>query len=215
MQKTEQITEINQETVKEVSEEASSEKTELEEGLKLSDSSNTKINEKEVTTFKDGDQVNMSTESQGDDNIASSQNEVSGEKEDIKEKDYSNESTEHDLIKSRESYESTEEAKYSVETKENIEHVTATNVCSSTEIETNEETIENEEKNGEKALEYDENETMSTEEVEETKIGEHATAAASFEEVQGLDTVTKEALGKEEEVDKFDVPQEVFHVHPK
>ncbi|KAK1432743.1 hypothetical protein QVD17_09641 [Tagetes erecta] len=206
-EKTEKTTEITQETVKEVREEASSEKTELEEGLQLSDSSNMKINEKEVTAFKDGDQVNASVESQGDDNIASSQNEVSEEKENVKEKDYNDKSTEHDFIKSREGLdEDTEEVKSSVETTENTEHVTATNICSSTQIETTEETIENEENNDEKALEYDENEIKSREVVEETKIGEYATAAASFEEGQSLDTVTKDVLGKE--VDKSDAPQE-------
>ncbi|KAI3784693.1 hypothetical protein L1987_43796 [Smallanthus sonchifolius] len=216
MQKTEQATEIKQDTVKEICEETSSEKTELEEGLKLSDSSDIKINEKDRTNLKDDEEekdheVDMSAESQGEDNITSSQNEVSEEKEDLKEKNYYNEGSEGDFIKSGEGVdEDTEEIKSSVETKE-----TATNVCSSTQIKTDEETIVNEEKNGEKAIEYDENEAVSGEEnlekkqdVEETKMGEHATTVTYTEEGQSLATVTKDVYDKEEGDKSFVVQEE-------
>ncbi|MFS7970493.1 hypothetical protein Hanom_Chr09g00821651 [Helianthus anomalus] len=181
-EKTQQTTEVKQETVTEVCDEASSEKAELEEEIKHSDSSDMKINEKEIT-FIDNEEkeVIMSTESRSEDNLTSSQIEVSEEKEDLKEKNIHNEG---DFIKSGEDVgEDTEESKSSVDIKENTEHVTATNVCGSTQIETREETIDNEEKNGEKAIEHEEYEAVSREEnlekkqedVEETKMGEHAT----------------------------------------
>ncbi|KAJ0707352.1 hypothetical protein HanLR1_Chr09g0317501 [Helianthus annuus] len=172
-EKTQQTTEIKQETVKEVCEEASSEKAELEEEIKHSDSSGMKINEKEIT-FIDNEEkeVKISTESRSEDNLTSSQIEVSEEKEDLKEKNIHNEG---DFIKSGEDV--------GEDIEENTEHVTATNVCGSTQIETREETIENEEKNGEKAIEHEEYEAVSREEnlekkqedVEETKMGENAT----------------------------------------
>ncbi|KAI3725990.1 hypothetical protein L1987_65787 [Smallanthus sonchifolius] len=215
-EKTEQKTEIKQETVKEVCEETSSEKPKLEEGLELSDSSNMKINEKEITILKDDDEekdheVNMSAESQGEDNITSSHNEVSEEKEELKEKNYYNEGNAGDGVD-----EDAEEIKSSVETKEYIEHVIATNVCSSKQNKTDEETMENEEKNGEKAIEYDENETLSGEEnlikkkqdVEETKMGEHATTVTYIEEGQSLATVTKDVHDKEEGDKAFVVQEE-------
>ncbi|KAL8251334.1 hypothetical protein R6Q59_035027 [Mikania micrantha] len=86
-EKTEQTTEIKQEAVKEVCEETNLEKTEYEEP-KLYDSCTVKINEKEVTTFKDDDQekdhmVNVSTERQGMHENTSSQNEAYEEKWDL------------------------------------------------------------------------------------------------------------------------------------
>ncbi|KAK9067321.1 hypothetical protein SSX86_014647 [Deinandra increscens subsp. villosa] len=210
-EKTERTAEIKHVTVKEVCEETSSEKAEFEEGLKLSDGSDMKINEEAITTLKDDDQekdheVNMPAESQGENSITSLQDDVYEEKEDLQD---------HDFTKSREGVtEDTEEIKSSVETKENTEDVIATNVCSSTQIQPEEETIENEEENGEKAVEYEENEIVSREEnieknsddVEETKMGEHATTVAYYEEGHSLGTVTK-VLG-EEEGDKSVVAQE-------
>ncbi|XP_021982329.1 titin homolog isoform X12 [Helianthus annuus] len=223
-EKTELTTEIKQESVKEVCEETSSEKTELQEGLKLSDDSNVKINEKEITTFKEDEQekdqeVNTSAESQGGNNITSSQNEESEEKEELKEKNYHNEGNEGDFTESGERVEEdTREIKSSVETKDtetnDAEHVISTS--SSTHIEDDEEAIEKDEKKDETAIENDKNETVSTEEnlekkqedIKETNTGEHATTMAYFEEEQSLSTITKEAIGKAEEGDKSVIFQE-------
>ncbi|KAJ0542308.1 hypothetical protein HanHA89_Chr09g0338341 [Helianthus annuus] len=223
-EKTELTTEIKQESVKEVCEETSSEKTELQEGLKLSDGSNVKINEKEITTFKEDEQekdqeVNTSAESQGGNNVTSSQNEESEEKEELKEKNYHNEGNEGDFTESGERVdEDTREIKSSVETKDtetkDAEHVISTS--SSTHIEHDEEAIEKDEKKDETAIENDKNETVSTEEnlekkqedIKETITGEHATAMAYFEEEQSLSTITKEAIGKAEEGDKSVIFQE-------
>ncbi|KAM0003847.1 hypothetical protein Hdeb2414_s0266g00852431 [Helianthus debilis subsp. tardiflorus] len=223
-EKTELTTEIKQESVKEVCEETSSEKTELQEGLKLSDGSDVKINEKEITTFKEDEQekdqeVNTSAESQGGNNIISSQNEESEEKEELKEKNYHNEGNEGDFIESGERVdEDTREIKSSVETKDtetkDAEHVISTS--SSTHIEHDEEAIEKDEKKDETAIENDKNETVSREEnlekkqedIKETNTGEHATAMAYFEEEQSLSTITKEAIGKAEEGDKSVIVQE-------
>ncbi|KAJ0753319.1 hypothetical protein HanPI659440_Chr09g0334331 [Helianthus annuus] len=218
-EKTELTTEIKQESLKDVCEETSSEKTELQEGLKLSDGSDVKINEKEITTFKEDEQekdqeVNTSAESQGGNNITSSQNEESEEKEELKEKNYHNEGNEGDFTESGERVdEDTREIKSSVETKD-AEHVISTS--SSTHIEDDEEAIEKDEKKDETAIENDKNETVSREEnlekkqedIKETITGEHATAMAYFEEEQSLSTITKEAIGKAEEGDKSVIFQE-------
>ncbi|XP_076949634.1 uncharacterized protein LOC143622331 [Bidens hawaiensis] len=216
----EETTEIKQETVKEVCEETSSKKVEFEEGLKLSDSSNIKINEKEIT-FKNDEQkdqeVNMSTESQGEDNITSSQTEVAEEKEDLQEKYSHNEGNEGDFFKSEER--DSEEIKRSVETQENTEHVITTS--SSTQIEPNADCVENEYKKDEKAKDDEENETVSRdanlekkqEDIKETDIGEHATTVASSEEGQSLGTTTKEVLGEAEEGNIYAIAQEETEQH--
>ncbi|KAI7734395.1 hypothetical protein M8C21_024548, partial [Ambrosia artemisiifolia] len=186
-EKTEQTAETKQETVKEVCEETSLEKTELEKGL----------NETEIITFKEDDQekdqeVNTSVESQGEDNITTSQNEVSEEKEDLKENNYHNEG---DFIESGEGVdEDTREFKSSDETKD-TEHVITTNT--STQIEADEETIEKDEKNEENEIvDKEENLEKEQEDIKETKMGEHATTVTYFEEEQSLSTITNEVIGE-------------------
>nr|XP_043618304.1 reticulocyte-binding protein 1 isoform X1 [Erigeron canadensis] len=222
-----QATEIMQETFEEVCEGASSEKAELKESLKLSDSSNMEIQEKGVT-FPDEDQekdqdVNISIEGQGKENVTSSYDAVS-EKENLQERSYQNIGDEHEFLETGECVdEDTKETKSSVESKENeFETPMFKEVCEATTSEKAEsedgvkhpeaydtKSDENEIASKEENLEKDQELTMSEVQgnvhdatstnavIKETIICQPANTVHDFEEGQELSAVTKEIIEEE------------------
>ncbi|KAL7604180.1 hypothetical protein Lser_V15G20718 [Lactuca serriola] len=194
----ESIKEVYEETTKEVCDETSSKKVESEQEVKA------------IETFKDEeqekDQVDMSTEGQGEDNVTSSQ--VAALEEDLQEKNYQEEGKEPEVVETRESVEENiEEIESSIETKENMEqqgllHVITTDVCSSTEIEPKKETMENEEKIEEDAIVNDEFESPLVKEVCEVTGSEKAEPELNENEI-----VSKEE--NQEKEHELKMPEEV------
>ncbi|CAI9283312.1 unnamed protein product [Lactuca saligna] len=184
----ESIKEVYEETTKEVSDETSSKKVESEQEVKA------------IETFKDEkqekDQVDISTEGQGEDNVISSQ--VAALEEDLQEKNYREEGKEPEFVGTRESVEEkTEEIESSIETKENMEqqgllHVITTDVCSSTEIEPKEETMENEEKIEEDAIVNDDGQTDKSESPLVKEVCEVTESEKAESELNENEIVSKE-----------------------
>ncbi|XP_076912490.1 uncharacterized protein LOC143570831 [Bidens hawaiensis] len=227
MQKTEKTSEIKQEIVREVCEETSLEKAEFE-SVKLSDTSNVEINEKERTTFKDDDQeIKISAKSEGNDNITSSQNE---ESEEAKSSAETIEDTEHAIdTNSTTQIESTEETiekngekaiendKNEIMSREIGVEEKLEDVCSLAQTEPKGQTIENKETN-EEAIGNEKEQESSVAEIQggrndfvssrdaynddtkETTIGQDATTPVHFEEAsEQSENETKDKIEQHEE----------------